>query len=473
MMKRIYFLGIGGSAMGQVASLFKNQGYMIGGTDGRVYPPMSEYLSNQNIAYHEGYAVADLEAFQPDLVVVGNVLSRGQPLIEWLLRTRAYPYISLPELISKMCIGERRSVVITGTHGKTTTTAAAAYLMQSLGYEPGYLIGGVPHDLPQGAQWGADHMPFVIEGDEYDSAFFDKRSKFLHYQPHVLGIGNLEFDHADVFHDLKDIQRTFKHLIALVPSNGCILHNADDRHLSDLLPVAWTNCISIGTSTSADLRIQSFASTATRMSFELVWRGKMWGTITSTLNGFFNARNLALAALSVSMALEMPDPTVLPLEPLAHFHGVKRRQQLRYCDHNHLIFEDFAHHPTAIQYTLEAFKQKYPQARLWAMLEPRSNTLVSPIFQEPLAHALSYADQIYLAPVYRAHQLDITHRLNTQTLSHHPVLKGKAYAFDDFQQLSDHFKQTLSTHQHTQNVIIFLSNGAFGGLIDHFSTGIK
>ena len=233
-------MGIGGTAMGNAALLARAAGHDVFGADTGVYPPMSTVLAEAGIAVHEGYDPVRLARLAPELVVIGNAMTRGNPEVEWLLETRAFAFTSLPALLHDSILKHRRNLVICGTHGKTTTTALTAFLLREAGRDPGFLIGGVPQDPPMGSHLGSLADPFVIEGDEYDSAFFDKRSKFIHYAPFIAVLNNLEFDHADIFRDLADVQRTFTHLTRIVPRNGFVVLNGDDPHLRALGPMAWT-----------------------------------------------------------------------------------------------------------------------------------------------------------------------------------------------------------------------------------------
>ena len=276
---KIYFMGICGTAMGNAALLARAAGHEVGGADSGVYPPMSTVLAKAGIVLHEGYDAARLEKLAPDLVVVGNALSRGNAEVEWLLDTRAIPFTSLPALLAEFVLKRRKNIVVCGTHGKTTTTALTAFLLRAAGRDPGFLIGGVPQDPPVGAHLGAAADPFVIEGDEYDSAFFDKRSKFIHYAPHVAVLNNLEFDHADIFRDLADIQRTFTHLARIVPRNGFVVLNGDDANLAALGAMAWTRTVRVGVGEANDVRIADFSEDAQGARFRLTWRGAPWADV--------------------------------------------------------------------------------------------------------------------------------------------------------------------------------------------------
>ena len=258
MSMRVFFIGICGTAMGNAAVLLKKMGHEVAGSDFGIYPPMCDVLKDSGISLVEGFAEEDMLTWKPDQVVVGNSVSRGNPQVEYLLKEREIPFISLPQLIGEDLIGNRSSIVVAGTHGKTTTTSLTAFILKAMGVNPGYLIGGVPLDLPAGNELGDFSAPFVIEGDEYDSAFFDKRSKFIHYRPRVLILNNLEFDHGDIFRDLEDVTRSFSHLLRIVPSNGFVLRNGDDPNLLALPEAQWTKVYSVGIDPSNDLMIEGF-----------------------------------------------------------------------------------------------------------------------------------------------------------------------------------------------------------------------
>src|SRR5688500_18029715 len=275
-MSRIYFMGICGTAMGNAALLARAAGHEVLGADSGIYPPMSTVLAEAGITLHEGYDPTRLEKIAPDLVVVGNAMSRGNAEVEWLLETRAFAFTSLPAMLNDFVLKRRRNLVICGTHGKTTTTALTAFLLREAGQDPGFLIGGVPQDPPMGAQLGNPRDPFVIEGDEYDSAFFDKRSKFIHYAPHIAVLNNLEFDHADIFRDLADVQRTFTHLVRIVPRNGAVVLNGDDTNFSALGAMSWTRVVRVGLDETNDVRIAGFAETPGGAEFRLSWKGREW-----------------------------------------------------------------------------------------------------------------------------------------------------------------------------------------------------
>ncbi|RKX32674.1 MAG: Mur ligase [Verrucomicrobia bacterium] len=464
---RIYFLGIAGTAMGNAALLLRSLGHEVSGVDENVYPPMSDVLRKAGIVFREGYDAERLEECAPDLAVVGNVLSRGNPEIEWLLDSRRVVYDSLPAVLRRMVLGDRRNIVVAGTHGKTTTTALTAHLLRENGYDPGFLIGGVPLDPPMGTHPGRPDHPFVIEGDEYDSAFFDKRSKFIHYAPQVAVLNNLEFDHADIFRDLEDVKRTFSHFLRLVPRNGAVIVNGDDENLKELLPVPWTSVYRVGESEANDLRIESFSESADGSRFDLIWKNEHWASVAWKQHGFYNARNAAVAALAAALAVSPDRPSVLRVDGLASFRGVRRRHEVRFQSPNLTVIEDFGHHPTAIGETLKSLRNQYPEAYLMAAFEPRSNTARTRIFQEDLVPALSKADRAVIGPVNRADLLDPAVRLDTSSLVSQLALAGtRADACHSHDEAFRILRNEMETPRDRPVVVVLFSNGAFGGIIE-------
>lgn len=463
-------MGVCGTAMGNAALMMREAGHDVTGADTGVYPPMSDQLRNGSIDILEGWSAHRLETLSPDMVVVGNAISRGNPEVEWLLETNRIPYTSLPDLLGHEAIGARPSLVVAGTHGKTTTSTLAAFLLERSGVKPGWLIGGVPLDLPTGACFGGSSSPFVIEGDEYDSAFFDKRSKFVHYRPRVLALNNLEFDHGDIFRDLADISRSFSHVIRLVPSGGSIVYNGDDENLKALLPVDWCQSYAVGVGKHCDLQIVNFAEDRSGVSFTLRWRGTLWGKVSWDIPGLFNARNAAVAALSAGLIAKPDDPLcAIDLDLLSQFKGVKRRQELLLETSELTVIEDFGHHPTAITGTLQSLRSRYPDHRLTACFEPRSNTAATNLFEAEFEKALALADAVYLAPVHRAERYAIEKRLDTsamaQRLNQQSVCSGAFKSNDD---LVEELIHATKTKQDKPRCVVFFSNGAFGGVMPRY-----
>ena len=470
---QLYFMGIGGTAMGNVALIARELGHEVWGADTDLYPPMSDLLEHSGIPVFKGYDPERLLKTPPDRVVVGNVISRGHVEAEWLLRTRRFPFVSLPALLQDLVLSQRDNIVVTGTHGKTTTTCLAAYLLKSNGQDPGYLIGGVPRDLPKGAHSGQADAPFVIEGDEYDSAFFDKLSKSIHYVPRIVTINNVEFDHADIFRDLVDVQRSFRHLLRVVPDNGFVLINGDDPNSSELLPAPWTQVLKVGQGEDNDLVITDFSESLEGSSFRLTWRGSPWAQVHLRIGGFFNARNAAMAALAAGLALNPRDPTKLSLSALAHFQGVKRRQDALIDSHALTVIEDFGHHPTAIRDTLHSLRVRYPDYLLTACFEPRSNTARTSVFQSAFVAALKEADRIFIAPIHRSETLAPAKRLNPAQMAKELTASGRvAYASESTQAL---LEGALDAYEHTRpkrQLFCFFSNGSFDGTIEAFVKGV-
>ena len=465
---KLYFMGICGTAMGQAALLARAEGHEVIGADDGVYPPMSTVLAEAGVEVALGYDPQRLQRLAPDLVVIGNAQARGNPEVEWLLETRLIPFTSLPALLHDLVLRHRRNVVVCGTHGKTTTTALTAFLLRENGRDPGFLIGGVPQDPPMGSHLGAHSDPFVIEGDEYDSAFFDKRSKFIHYAPHIAILNNLEFDHADIFRDLVDVQRTFSHLARIVPRNGFILLNGDDPNLKALGPMPWTQVIRVGVCAGNDARILDFAESAGGAEFRLEWRDRPWGRVRWSLPGLFNARNAAMAAVAASLATVGKGGTI-KLESLARFRGVKRRQEVRLSHAGLTVIEDFGHHPTALGETLRSLRGRYPGARLTALFEPRSNTARIRALQADFTLALGEADEIYLGPINRPEKLAAAERMDVAEVARDLAGRGlQAESFSSNAALLQRLTAQTLPRAGGSRVVVFFSNGSFDGILDAY-----
>ncbi|MGH7996984.1 MAG: UDP-N-acetylmuramate--L-alanine ligase [Opitutaceae bacterium] len=479
---KLYFMGICGTGMGNAALLLRAKGHEVVGADSGVYPPMSTVLHEAGIEILEGYDPARLERLRPDAVVIGNAMSRGHPEVEWLWDTRTFPVLSLPEALSRFILGERRNLVVCGTHGKTTTTALAAFLLRENGRNPGFLIGGVPQDPPVGQFLGGAGEPFVIEGDEYDSAFFDKRSKFIHYAPHIAVLNNLEFDHADIFRDLADVQRAFAHLARIVPRRGWLVLNGDDGNLAALGPTPWTRVARVGEGPDNDGRIEGFSESASGAEFDLSWKGRPWGRIRWPLPGLFNARNAAMAAVAAGLALTAEggrggasypaeaDPRALRLDALDRFRGVRRRQEIKAAVGGLTIMEDFGHHPTALSETLRSLRSRFPGARLTAVFEPRSNTARGRALQTDFLTALTRADEVYLGPVNRAEKLCAEERFDAPDVAARLKAAGiDAEAFPGNAGLLDRLAARTLPPAGVRRVVVFFSNGSFDGIVARYT----
>ena len=470
---KIYFMGVAGTAMGNAALLARAAGHEVLGADTGAYPPMSTVLAGAGIALHEGYNPARLQKLAPDLVVIGNAMTRGNPEVEWLLETRAIPFTSLPAMLHELVLKRRRNLVICGTHGKTTTTALTAFLLRAAGRDPGFLIGGVPQDPPEGSHLGREADPFVIEGDEYDSAFFDKRSKFIHYAPHIAVLNNLEFDHADIFRDLADVQRTFTHLARIVPRNGFVVMNGDDPNLRALGAMSWTRVVRVGVEAGNDVQIVDFADAKDGAQFRLIWRGQPWATVKWSLSGQFNARNATMAATAAALALDPVNPASFGLDALARFRGVKRRQEVLLSTTRVTVIEDFGHHPTALAETLQSFRARYSGALVTAVFEPRSNTARMKAMQAGFMRALAQADEVYLGPVNRPEKLAPEERFDPEAVAQNLEAQGieAHFAATNAALLEKLLANTLASgaaHATKPRVVAFFTNGSFDGIIGKY-----
>lgn len=383
-MQHIHILGICGTFMGSLAQLAKAKGFKVTGCDHHVYPPMSTQLEAAGIELIEGFDPSQLD-LRPDIFVIGNVVSRGNPLMETILNLNL-PYISGPQWLAENILRDRWVLAVSGTHGKTTTSSMLAWILDYAGFEPGYLIGGVPQNFPTSASLGASDF-FVIEADEYDSAFFDKRSKFIHYRPRTLIMNNLEFDHADIFADLAAIQTQFHHLVRTVPSDGLIIYPQADKALQEVLQKGcWTPVQTLGGDWSYRLQ-QEDAS-----RFAVALDGKAVGEVRWGLSGIHNLHN-ATAAIAAARHVGV-EPEVA-CEALTRFVGVKRRMELVGEVNGVAVYDDFAHHPTAIKTTLDGARAQHPDVRITAIIEPRSNTMKLGVHRDTLNQSCDAANVVY------------------------------------------------------------------------------
>src|SRR5467141_3321476 len=374
--QKFHFTGICGTAMGAVAAALQERGFKISGSDESVYPPMSIFLEERGIKLHQGYRAENIPA-DADVVVIGNAMRRGNPEVEAVLN-RKLLYLSLPEVLKNYFLRGRHNLVVTGTHGKTTTTALLTWIMETAGHNPGYLIGGIPKNLGQGARLN-DSKYFVIEGDEYDSAFFDKRSKFIHYLPELLIVNNIEFDHADIFNDLEDVKLSFWRLLNIVPQNGMVLVNGDDPNCVEVAKDCLAQMVEVGFSKNCAQRIRDVTYSAGVSRFKL---GD--DVFEIPLIGEFNVHNAAMAAMAARF-YDVPKAKID--SAFKTFAGIARRQEVRGEARGVKVIDDFGHHPTAIGQTLQALRHRYQGQRVWAIFEPRSNTIRRAIFQKELPEA--------------------------------------------------------------------------------------
>lgn len=452
--KHLYFMGICGTAMGSVAAAFRDAGYRVTGSDAAVYEPMKSFLEDRGIEILDGYRSENLPD-DVDLFVIGNAQSRGNPEVEEVLRRKLH-YVSLPELLRDQILRGKRNVVVSGTHGKTTTASLLTWILESAGKNPNFVIGGLPGNLKQGARFTSSDLT-VLEGDEYDSAFFDKRSKFIHYLPEVAIVNNMEFDHADIFEDLAAIKKSFGHMIRLVPENGLTLINGDDQNCLEVFASQGHSPMKrVGFAEACEARISEVDYRADSTVFTL--EGERYEI---PLNGEFNVRNAAMAVTAARFAGISPEEA---REGLAGFAGVRRRQEIRgITARNITIVDDFGHHPTAIREALAGMRRRFEGARLWAIFEPRSNTTRRNVFQDALPEALGHADGVCLSAVSRADSLTESERLDTDLLMT-TLRAGGIPAF--YEADADAIVARLEKEARDGDVIIVFSNGGFGGIHD-------
>jgi UDP-N-acetylmuramate: L-alanyl-gamma-D-glutamyl-meso-diaminopimelate ligase len=439
--------------MGSVAAALRERGFVVTGSDASVYPPMSTFLESKGITLSSGYRPENIPA-DADVIVIGNAMTRGNPEVEAVLNRKLY-YVSLPQLLKELFLWGRHNLVVTGTHGKTTTTSLLTWILTVADLEPGYVIGGLPANLRQGALLN-DSKYFVIEGDEYDSAFFDKRSKFVHYLPELLIVNNIEFDHADIFNNLDEIKLSFRRLFNIVPQNGMILLNGDDancvavaRQLQPLL----AQIEEVGFSPNCARKISDASYTTAGSHFVL-------GTdeFEIPLVGEFNVRN---AAMAISAAQFYGVSLEKIREALKSFQGIARRQELRGEVRGIKVIDDFAHHPTALRETLRALRHRYPGSRIWAIFEPRSNTTRRAIFQDELPEALKLADGVFISQIARLDQLPEKERLDPQAVIRTIAAAGHPAFYEPD---AAHIIEKLVPLLKEKDVVAVFSNGGFDGI---------
>jgi len=449
----IHILGICGTFMGGIAVLAREMGYTVSGSDANVYPPMSTQLEQAGIRLSQGYEPAHLDP-APDLVVIGNALSRGNAAVEYVLN-QGLPYISGPAFLADYVLKDRWVLAVAGTHGKTTTSSMLAWILEYAGLAPGFLIGGVPGNFHISARLGQAPF-FVVEADEYDTAFFDKRSKFVHYRPRTVILNNLEFDHADIFPDLAAIQRQFHHLVRIVPGNGLIIAPRDDQALNEVLAQGcWTPLERFALSGNADWTARDIAPAGQR--FAVYWQDQLQGAVEWELIGMHNVHN---AVAAIAAARHAGVPTAHAVAALAEFRGVKRRMEQRARVNDIIIYDDFAHHPTAIASTLAGLRHRVGSARIIALLEPRSNTMRMGVHREQLAPSLAEADSVFLynPPDLRWDLSEVARAVGAKAR----VAKN----------IEDLVKAVTALARPGDHVLI-MSNGAFGGIHEKLMEALK
>lgn len=451
----IFMIGICGTAMANLASMLSQIGHSVMGSDENIYPPMSDFLKQRQIKIFGGFE--EKIPKKTDLVIIGNAVSRGNPQAEQALREKM-KIASMPQVIGEAFLNKTQNIVVTGTHGKTTTTAMLVAILRSAGLDPGFLIGGISSDLGTGSHIGSDPL-FVIEGDEYDSAFFDKRSKFVHYAPDILIINNIEFDHGDIFRDLADIKRSFRQVVNIVPDNGLIVVNGDDNEAGEVCQKAPAPINFFGK--NDDSKFQFKIKTAAKpLSFSLAGMdisiSNIWGE-----HNAYNASAAATAALHLGIK-----PTAI-VDGLGKFSGVKRRmQKIGQWKNGAEFYQDFAHHPTAIKNTLLAFRQAFADKRLVAVVEPRSNTMVRNFLQKELIDALSNSDYVYLGLLHRLQKIPKAERLDKEKV----LMDLKQLGIEcSKEENADNIFEALKKTTQKDDIVLIMSNGSFDGLIENIA----
>ncbi len=458
---RVHLMGICGTAMASLAGLLKSLGHDVTGSDQNVYPPMSTQLKELGISILEGYRKENLAIGtdrQPDLVIVGNVISRGNPEADALLASSIL-YTSLPKAMGEYAIGDRHSIVIAGTHGKTTTTSLMIKVADTCGVEPGFMVGGIPIDYGRSFRVARGSF-FIIEGDEYDTAFFDKVPKFIHYKPRSVILTSVEFDHADIYKDLDAVKNAFRMLVDRIPADGHLIARADDANVMDVVKGAKCRVITFGAE-AGEYRLTERQILHGRNQFAIQHGGQKIADCAIRLPGEHNALN-ALAVFALGHQLGWKVPRML--QGLADFQGVKRRQEVIGTPSGITLIEDFAHHPTAVEVTIEAVREKYlggTKGRLFALFEPRSATSRRRVFQHEYVEAFRKADMICVAKAYDQSKIAEGERFSTAELVRDLLHEGlTACEFDSVEDIVDEVKKDARPG----DVVLIMSNGGFGGI---------
>ena len=460
--KHIYLIGICGTAMASLAGLLQLKGHRVTGSDQAAYPPMSDLLRSLHISVAEPFSADNLEP-HPDLVIVGNAMSRGNVELEYVLDQRI-PFTSLAELIHAEFLSGRESLVVAGTHGKTTTTSMLAWIYEVASrtqpeFAPSFLIGGVAENFKTSFHL-CESRPFILEGDEYDTAFFDKGPKFMHYFPDALILTHVEFDHADIYRDLDQVKTAFKRLVNLVPQRGRIVAYDGAPNVSECVSKAFCTVERYGFAAESEWRVADMQFREGHTSWKIFRKGEFWADLTLPMAGEHNALNATAAA---ALAAGQGVAVAAIQEALATFESVKRRLEVRAVVDGVTIIDDFAHHPTAIRETLRALRGAHPEARLWAVLEPRSNTLRRNVFEGELIESLSLADRVVLAGVFKQESIPEDERLHPETVVSELKRVGKnAMLLPN----ADAIVETIVPELRAGDVVAILSNGGFDGIYE-------
>jgi UDP-N-acetylmuramate: L-alanyl-gamma-D-glutamyl-meso-diaminopimelate ligase len=468
--KHIHLIGICGTAMASLAGMLQHRGFRVTGSDAAAYPPMSDFLRGLGITVAQPFAASNLEP-RPDLVVVGNAMSRGNVELEHVLDQRI-PFCSMPQLLHDEFLRGKEVLVVAGTHGKTTTTSMLAWIFHSAGLQPSFLIGGIAENFGSSFQLGQGKH-FILEGDEYDTAFFDKGPKFLHYFPDSIILTSVEFDHADIYKDLDAVETAFKRLVNLVPRRGRVI--AFDGGSQSQMRESLNRCVAksfspverYGAGEDANWKVTNLRLEPGRTTWTVTLDGKHWADFEFPLAGEYNVWN-ATAAAAIAAFCGVPQAAIAAA--LKTFKSVKRRLEVKAEVNGITVIDDFAHHPTAIAGTLKALRARYPGARLWAILEPRSNTLRRRVLQSDLARSLALADEVIVANVFRSEAVPEKERLELPELAAEIQQNGRqARLLAD----ADAIVATVAGEMRSGDVVAILSNGGFGGIYEKLPTRLR
>ncbi|PYU38413.1 MAG: UDP-N-acetylmuramate:L-alanyl-gamma-D-glutamyl-meso-diaminopimelate ligase [Acidobacteria bacterium] len=459
--KHVHVIGIGGSAMAPLAGMLRERGFRVSGSDSGVYPPASTLLESLGISFFNGFDAAHLHP-APDLVVIGNIIARGNPELEEVL-DRKISYRSMPEILEEFFLPERHSIVVSGTHGKTTTTAMLAWIFHTAGKRPNFLVGGVAENFGKSYGLGGGEE-FILEGDEYETSFWDRGPKFFHYHPDDLIITSLEYDHADIYPDFETYQLAFRRLVNLVPRRGKLVIWGDTEESGPALQRAAEKAFcpveTYGLHGGNDWVASDLAVDGGIMRFRAAHHGTIFGEFALAATGRHNVLN-AMAALIVAQGRDIPAAEIA--KALGTFRSVKRRMDVRGEIGGVVVVDDFAHHPTAVKATIEAARGRWPGRRLWAILEPRSNSMRRKVFQEALPPALALGDRVVLGGVFRVQQLSGENRLDPETVAESVRALGKdARVFPSSDAIAEH----LGAEARAGDVLLIMSNGSFDGLCE-------
>ncbi len=453
--KNIYMIGICGTAMGSLAAMLKSKGYQVSGSDENVYPPMSTFLTDQGIKVVSGFNEKHLSP-KPDLVIIGNAMSRGNPEVEVVLEQKI-PYSSSAETLKQFFLQEKRNIVVSGTHGKTTTSSLIAWLLWSANKNPGFMIGGIPKNFNQGFMLGKGDI-FVVEGDEYDTAFFDKAAKFFHYLPETLIVNNIEFDHADIYDNLDQIKLAFQRLINLVPRNGLLLANHEDGLVLELSRRAFSTVQTFGLDRTAFWSADNIQFSTDETRFDILKQGKLFSRISTTLSGYHNIRNV-LAAVG---AADFYGATAEHIrQALPKFENIVKRLEVKAVVNGVTIYDDFAHHPVKVKSTVNALRCRYPDSKIWAVYEPRTSTAKRKSMEDQYTVAFDDADVAIISALHLPQKIKADQRLSVESLVEKINQRStQAFYIPDVDEIVNFMVSEAKPKDH----ILIMSNGSFNNI---------